>query len=126
MKKLVLLCGVIICLGAAVYAIPQAFFAEGKDADDAMELYSSTEKIQYLAPCIQSYNDVKKAYYNCICGKNDKKAIAIIKQSGDILAKHQDWLSKGPINVKYENRTKIVNPAAYKIIIDAVSPCLNK
>ena len=147
MKKLVytlaVLCCLIFVIGAALYSIggekaknsetsnvsgnsanAAIYYASGSEATDAERLYSSTNKLQHLSPCLTSYSDIKQGYYNCVCQKNDSAAIAAIKQMKDILNRHQDWFAKGTINYNYENRTRAVNPQAYKMIIDSVSPCL--
>ena len=136
MKKLIYTLIVLFSLtsvvGAAVYYSGgkdvkgpiSVYFVEGNDAKDAEILYSSTNKLQYLAPCLTASSDVMQGYYNCVCKKNDKNAIAILKQDNEILNKHQAWLTKGTINYRYGEHTRAINLNAYKRIVDAVKPCL--
>ncbi len=108
---------------ASEYSEP--YFAEGVAAADALELYDYTNALSYLGPCIQQYSDVKQGYYNCICACNDRDAIAIVKKCEGILSRHSEWGNK-PINVKFGSYTRVINPVAYRNIVNYVRPCLNK
>ena len=127
MKQILLLFLVVILFQVVSLAneYSEAYFVEGNAASDALELYDYTSSLSYLAPCIQKYSDVKQGYYNCICACNDRAAISVIKKCDGILSRHSEWGNR-PVNVQFGNSTRVINPVAYRTIINAVRPCLNK
>ena len=112
-------------IASFAYEYSEPYFVTGNAASDALELYEYTQGLSYLGPCLQQYSDIKQGYYNCICARNDRDAILILKKCNNILSKHPEW-GNSPINVRFGNSTRVINPVAYRSIINAVRPCLYK
>ena len=126
--KQILLSFVIISLfqiASFAYEYSESYVAVGSAASDALELYDYTAGLSYLGPCIQRYENPNQGYYNCICACNDKDAILVVRKINNILSKHPEWGNK-PVNVDYGNSTRIINPVAYRNIVNYVRPCLYK
>lgn len=126
MKKFLLILTVLLFCAGSCVAYQEAYFAQGSEASDALEVYDIFNSLQYLAPCLQNYADnYEKGYYYCVCTCKDKNAISIIKRTNNILSKHPNWNNRA-VNVQFGSSTRVINPAAYYKIINATRPCLNK
>lgn len=127
MKKILFISLVLLIFNffIKVSAYEEAYFVSGSSASDVIELYDYMSALGYLGNCIQRYGDVKTGYYNCICACNDRNAISVLKKCENILSKHPEWGNRA-VNAKFGNSTRVINPVAFRTIINAVKPCLNK
>ncbi|MBR2525588.1 hypothetical protein IKE67_03900 [bacterium] len=112
--------------GSPCLSYQEAYFAEGSEASDALEIYDIFNTLGYLRPCLQNFaENYEKGYYYCVCTCNDKNAISVIRKTNSILSKHPNWNNRA-VNVQFGSSTRVINSAAYYRIINATRPCLNK
>lgn len=93
-------------------AQPAIVYIDNADVKDFLTIKNSIDELSYLSSCLQAQTDVFKGYQSCVCEKNDQKAIAILQNWKDILAKHPQWPAYATLNWMEKKDGKVVQTHA--------------